>query len=65
MKKPINPKVRHPIVGESGHKDSEQYPPSDCDDCAICRGLREAEDEGRDLSMEELHALFQKQNTQN
>lgn len=35
------------------------------DDCAICRGMKEAEEQGKNLSLEELQALFKKQNSQN
>lgn len=65
MKKSANPITGHPTTEESTGKAPEQYSPSDCDDCAICRSMRKAEEEGRDLSFEELQELFRKQNTQN
>ena len=60
MKKSTHPNVKQPILGESSRKDSEQYSPSDCDDCAICRGMKKAEEEGRALSFEELQVHFSK-----
>lgn len=34
-------------------------------DCEICKAMREAEAEGKDLSLEELEVVFDKQNKKN
>lgn len=35
------------------------------DDCEICKAMREADSQGRDLSSEELKAAIDKQNKEN
>jgi hypothetical protein len=47
-------KIKHIIVGD----------PS-CDDCEICKAMAKAEEEGTDLTDEELIELFEKQNYKN
>ena len=36
-----------------------------CDDCEICKAMAKAEEEGTDLTDEELIELFEKQNYKN
>ena len=35
------------------------------DDCPICRGLKKAKEEGRELSLNELQKLFEEANKKN
>lgn len=35
------------------------------DDCIVCQGMKKSEEQGRELSLEELQELFQKANEQN
>ncbi|OGG11814.1 hypothetical protein A2Z00_03750 [Candidatus Gottesmanbacteria bacterium RBG_13_45_10] len=59
-KQPTQAKTRKP-------KHVTSYETSDFyfDDCAICRGMKKAEEQGKNLNTEELKALFNKQNKQN
>jgi len=70
--KPAQDKTKYPkVIGRFGDA-PEQYPEIKdddeefyFDDCAICQGMRQAEKEGKTLSLEELKSLFEKQNKQN
>lgn len=71
-KTPVDRKTRYPIVTASTGEAPEQYPPLDeeddeeffFDNCAICQGMKKAEQQGINLSVEELKELFKKQNEQ-
>lgn len=46
---------------EKKQKDDWEY----FDDCAICQAMKVSEEQGRDLSVEELKTVFAKQNLKN
>jgi len=50
-------KITHLVVGDPS-KD-------DCENCEICKGMKKAEEEGRELGYEELMGLFDRQNNVN
>lgn len=56
----MNPKAKRYSSRKKANRDDFYF-----DDCAICRGMKETEEQGKNLSLEELRALFKKQNSQN
>lgn len=72
--KPVKDKKKYPRVVAQFGDAPEQYPELEeesgeeefCfDDCVICQGMKKAEENGKNLTPEELKMLFEKQNKQN
>lgn len=60
--KPIRPVADKQVLSEKQKKKEED---DYFDDCYICQQTKKAEEEGKNLSVEELKEIFEKANKQN